>query len=319
MPSAASSPWESPNCSPATGSDRPTTVPPVRTVHLLVNPSARRGAVDGDTVRTLLTERGLRVEILDPDGPDDVAAVIERSAPDRVIAVGGDGLVHRALPALVGTGVELGLVPSGTGNDFARALGLPRRRRTAVERSLGSTTDVDVLSVRFTDGISSYAATIVTAGFSGRVNRTANERTFPRGQLKYTAASFTELRRLSSFPLEVRGLSDELDHTLSGPCALLAVANTRYFGGGMAIAPEADPTNGLFDIAIVGAVPAWQLGLVLPAVFIGQHVRHPKVFVVSGRAASFDQPEDVWADGERIGSGPFAVEIVEAGLRIAAL
>ncbi len=209
---------------------------------------------------------------------------IERAAPERVVAVGGDGLIHHSLPALVGTGIVLGIVPSGTGNDFARSLGLPRRRRSSTLRSVGPDCAIDLLRVAFSDGTSALAATVVTAGFSGRVNKTANDRSFPRGQLKYTAASFTELRRLRSSAVVVEGSPE-----LSGPCTMLAVANTRHFGGGMAIAPTADPTDGLLDLTIVGDVPAWQLALVLPTVFAGQHVRHPQVRTDTATAAGIQQ------------------------------
>lgn len=229
-----------------------------------------------------------------------------------MVAVGGDGLIHHALPALAGTDIILGMVPSGTGNDFARGLGLPSRRRRATRRALDRARSVDLLRVDFADGVSAIAATVVTAGFSGRVNRTANERSFPRGQLRYTVASFTELRRLTSFDLEFGEPSP-----LSGRSTILAVANTRFFGGGMSIAPAADPTDGCFDVVVVGDVPAWQLALVLPTVFVGQHVRHPQVRTDRARIASIRQDEEVWADGEPIGRGSFTVEVIPEALRVA--
>ncbi len=285
----------------------------MRTVHLLVNPASRRGAADANEVEADLERSGFRVLRLSPSGPDAIADEIERADPERVVAVGGDGLIHDSLPALAGTTIVLGIVPSGTGNDFARSLGLPRRRRSATRRSLGPDCAVDLLRVAFDDGTSAFAATVVTSGFSGRVNKTANERSFPRGQLKYTAASFTELRRLRSSEVVVEGSPE-----LSGPSTIVAVANTRHFGGGMAIAPRADPTDGLLDLTIVGDVTAWQLALVLPTVFVGQHVHHPLVHTTTAKSVGIQQTDEVWADGERIGSGAFTVEVIPAGLRVAA-
>lgn len=291
----------------------------MRTIHLLVNPSSKRGTKDGEAVRSILVDLGVTVEHLRPTCADDVAASIDRAGPEHVVAVGGDGLIHRALPALAGHEITLGIVPSGTGNDFARALGLPARRRPATRRAIGSYRAIDLLRIALDDGSTAWAATVVTSGFSGRVNQTANERSFPRGQLKYTVASFTELGRLASFPMTLRSQDDDEDlAALSGACTLLAIANTRYFGGGMAIAPTADPTDGLFDVTIVGDVPAWQLAAVLPTVFVGQHVRHPEVRCGRGANARVGQPEDVWADGELIGRGPFSVEVVGGALRVAA-
>jgi diacylglycerol kinase (ATP) len=286
----------------------------VSTVHLLVNPSSRRGATDAVAVESELVTLGVHVERLSTSGPDDVAPSIQRAEPERVIAVGGDGLVHHALPALIGTETVLGMVPSGTGNDFARALGLPTRRRRAARRALAEPQPVDLLRVGFDNGSTVLAATVVTAGFSGNVNRTANERSFPRGQLRYTVAAFSELRRLTSFDVEF----DELA-ALSGRATLLSIANTRFFGGGMAIAPDADPADGCFDATVVGDVSAWQFALVLPAVFVGQHVRHPAVTIGRGRSVSIRQGEDVWADGERIGRGPFSVEVMSEAVLVAGI
>lgn len=284
----------------------------MRTVHLLVNPASRRGATDADAVETELGEMGIDVVRLSPSGPDTVAAAITAAEPERVIAVGGDGLIHRALPALAETGIVLGIVSSGTGNDFARSLELPRRRGSATRRSIGPDRVVDLLRVTFGDGSTALAATVVTAGFSGRVNKRANERSFPRGQLKYTVASLAELRQLHATDIVVENSPD-----LSGPCTLLAVANTPHFGGGMAIAPQADPTDGMLDLTVVGDVPAWQLALVLPTVFLGQHVRHPRVRTRTADAVGIGQADEVWADGERIGSGSFTVEVMPAALRVA--
>lgn len=289
------------------------------TVHLLANPAARRGRIDAAAVADQLLGMGQRVERIDPAGADDVAAAVRRAAPDRVVLVGGDGLIHRALPALVESQIPVGIVPSGTGNDFARALGLPGRRSHAVERAMGPVSPVDVMEIERPGEAPTLVASVATAGFSGRVNATANSRSFPKGQLKYTAASFTELRRLRSFDLTVRrseGGSRADD--LGGPCTFFAIANTRFFGGGMAIAPDAVPTDGQLRVVVVRSVPRWQLAAVLPTVFLGQHVKHPRVEQWSGPRIELDHGEDLWADGELIGPGSLAVSIRSRALFVAA-
>lgn len=290
------------------------------TVHLLVNPASRRGAKDAHAVRKQLVSLGRTVERIEADGPTDVAPAIRRAGPSRVIAVGGDGLIHHALPALVEDQIALGIVPSGTGNDFARGLGLPKRRSSAVERAIGSTTAVDVLKVEHGDGLETLVATSVTAGFSGRVNATANARSFPKGQLKYTVASLVELRRLEAFHLSVGPTESNADEQtgLSGPSAFFAVANTRFFGGGMAIAPKALATDGLAHLTVVGGVPAWKLALVLPSVFVGQHVRHPQVSESVATRFELDHDQQVWADGEWVGTGRISVSVVPTALFVGA-
>lgn len=257
--------------------------------------------------------KGHKVERIEPRSPADVSQAIRRAGPERVVAVGGDGLIHHALPALVESNTALGIVPSGTGNDFARALGLPMRRAAAVDRALGPVTTVDVLEVEHTDGRSTLVATAVTAGFSGRVNATANARSFPKGQLKYTVASFVELRRLEAFELGVTGVTG-----VGGPCSFFAVANTRFFGGGMAIAPKAEAADGQLHLTIVDAVPAWKLALVLPTVFIGQHVRHPNVSERVATRVGLDHDQEVWADGEFVGQGSITVRVVPSALFVGA-
>lgn len=288
-------------------------------MHLLVNPASRRGSADGDAVRSALVDRGCTIEVIEPAGADDVAAAIDRAGPDHVVAVGGDGLVHRALPALAHTDITLGIVPSGTGNDLARALGLPRKRAAAVERALGQTTTIDLLRAQVGGARPTLIHSVLTAGFSGRVNDAANRRSFPRGQLKYTVASVAELGRLRAVPLfgEVR-TADGGGVTMVERCAFFAVANTRFFGGGMAIAPNASATDGLLHVVTVGDVPAWQLAAVLPTVFAGQHVRHPAVDQVDGVHVDIEQDESVWGDGELIGAGSVSVDVVPGALRVAA-
>lgn len=289
--------------------------PDFSTVHLLVNPASRRGSDDATTVRDQLVAEGLRVERIQANGPSDVAAAIRRADPKRVIAVGGDGLIHHALPALVESKIPLGIVPSGTGNDFARALGVPKRRAAAVERAVGPASAIDVLRVDHGGG-STLVATSVTAGFSGRVTATANARSFPKGQLKYTVASFVELGRLQPFDLTVEGVDAAAD--LSGSCSFFAVANTKFFGGGMAIAPKASAKDGTLHLTVVSEVPAWKLAMVLPSVFVGQHVRHPAVHESSSTSVHVRHDQDVWADGEFVGSGEFTASVVPTALFVGA-
>ena len=298
---------------------------------LLVNPRARQGRGGGAAAAIVdrLTALGHSVRRIEPSSEAEVgpslAAAIEDGI-DRVLIAGGDGLVHRSLPALVSTtagehGVPVGLLPIGTGNDFARALGVPRRRTRAVERAMGAVTPVDVLQIERQGQPATLVASVATAGFSGRVNATANARSFPRGQLKYTAASFTELRRLRPFHLAVGGGGigrADVAVELGGPCTFFAIANTRFFGGGMAIAPGADPSDGELTLVVVRSVPRWELAAVLPTVFLGQHVRHPRVEVWSGPRLEVDHDQMLWADGEEVGSGPFTVSVRPRALFVAA-
>ena len=266
------------------------------TIRLLVNPTrSRRPNVDDEIIGRLAT-KGIAVEPLSPVGITGIAPAITEAADagmDRLLIAGGDGLIHHALPALAGSDIAVGIIGVGTGNDFARGLGLPTDLPEAIHTALGPASPVDLV----TRGDGTFAASVVTGGFSGTVNARANTLRFPPGQQRYTVATLLELPRLHTVGLRltVDGTTHELDTTL------FAVANTRYFGGGMAICPDATPTDGMLDVTVIGPTSRVTLARVLPTVFSGRHVNHPAVTTYRGERIEIDTEADLWADGE-----PFA-------------
>lgn len=267
------------------------------TVHLLLNPSVttkRRAAVDAAISRAL-TARGHDVVELRPPSREAIASTVteaRRAGVTRLLIAGGDGLVHYSLPAISGSDIAVGIVPVGTGNDFARALGIPTDIEDAVEAALAEPVAVDLIST----GSGHLAASVLTGGFSARVTERANEVRFPPGQQRYTVASLIELRKLK--PTELELTVDGERHRLSA--SLFAVANTRYFGGGMAICPDARPDDGLLDVTVVGSTSRFEFARVLPTVFSGRHVRHPAVSVFRGHTIELSTSAELWADGERL-------------------
>ncbi|MEZ5229468.1 MAG: diacylglycerol kinase family protein [Acidimicrobiales bacterium] len=289
-------------------------------VHFLARPEAGGPRAAALTKATdAATALGFRHRVLTAASPSEIPAVIDehRAELHRLVIVGGDGLIHFALPALAGTSITAGLVPSGTGNDFARGLGigeghkLPAARHRSVLRQaiLGDPKSIDL--IEGDDG--RLAASVVTAGFSGRVTARANPMRFPPGQAKYTVATVLEAARLE--PVAVRftidGESVDLD------TAFFAIGNTRYFGGGMAICPDAEEDDGLLDLVVVEAVPAFELLRVMPTVFAGRHVRHPKVKTYRARSVRVETDEPLWADGEEFGSAPVTLAARPGALAVA--
>ena len=287
------------------------------TVHVLVNPASKRGEVDGSKVVEQLESLGYDTVVIRPDSAADVASQIQESGTtiDRLVVVGGDGVIHHMLGAVAQTDISVGIVPSGTGNDFARSLGLPKRRTDAVVAALGDAEPVDLLRVRMSNGSARWVASVLTAGFSGRVNRVANSLAFPKGQQKYTVATLMEVRRLEAFHLEMSVGNEQY----AGRCTFFAVANTRHFGGGMAICPAADPSDSRLDVTVVGEVSRTALLLMLPTVFPGRHIGHRAVSLFTGRSVSITLDEELWADGEPLGVGSAEIELVEGAVRIAGL
>ncbi len=270
-------------------------------VHLLVNPNAgARRRADVDAISGAIRVRGHKVAELRPTSIDTIAKTIiaaRSNGLERLVIAGGDGLIHHALPAIAGTGLPVGIVPIGTGNDFARAAGLTTDVDRAVDAALSAPTSVDLISS--TSG--GWAASVVTGGFSGRVNATANTLRFPAGQQRYTVATFMELRHLEAFQLRLE-IDDDV-HELTS--TMFAIGNTRFFGGGMAICPHAVPSDGLLDVTVIGATSRRELARVLPTVFVGGHITHPKVSVFRGRRIGVYADVQLWADGEPFAGNSF--------------
>ncbi len=286
---------------------------------LLVNPRSGQGRGAGavGAIADRLTGLGHSVRRVEPPSAEQVApglaAAIEEGA-DRVLVAGGDGLFHRALPALLaptptGPSAPVGLLPVGTGNDFARALGHARRIEQVIERALGPTRWLDVLQ---TPG--GPVASVVTAGFSGRVNLTANGMTLPVGSMKYTLATLKESTRLRPVPLRMQ-LDD--GRIIDQDVSFVAIANTRYFGGGMAICPDADPADGLLDVTVVDPLSAPRLLLFLPLVYSGRHVRHPAVTTYRARSVSVTCGDSFWGDGEALGFAAGRIGIAPRSIAVA--
>ena len=227
-----------------------------------------------------------------------------RGGVTRLVIAGGDGLVHNALPAIAETDIPVGLLAQGTGNDLARALGLPTDLDAAVDAALADPVAVDLITLDGggdieRSGPGSLVATVVTGGFSGRVTARANGLRFPRGQQRYTIATLIELAKLDTVDIELT--VDGETHELAS--SLFAVGNTRYFGGGMAICPDAKPTDGLLDVTVVGPTTKFEFARVLPTVFSGRHVAHPSVTTFRGRRIELRTSADLWGDGELLGNG----------------
>ena len=284
-------------------------------VHLLVSPGAgRHGTADAKaTVISRVEAAGHEIVDLTASSAEaslDAARATVADGCERLIAVGGDGMVHIALQAVAGTNTVLGIVPVGTGNDFAGAVGLTGAPVTEMtDRALGSPASVD--AIRTDHG---WVATVATGGFSVAVNERAERMSFPKGSSRYTLATILEMPHLRHCPLSltVDGEQHQLD------AALFAVANTAYFGGGMAICPDADPGDGLLDVCVAGDIGRIALLRWLPKVYKGTHLRHPKAHTFRGRKIVVESLDvNLRGDGEALGPLPVTLEAVPGAIQLA--
>jgi diacylglycerol kinase (ATP) len=288
-------------------------------VALLVNPAAGGGRSPKLARRAVarLRERGIEVnELVGADGRH--AAALARAAvgdADVLATVGGDGMISIALQALVGTEVPLGIVPAGSGNDHARAYGIPRHspEKAADVIAADHWTTVDVGRIVAADGETRYFGTVMAAGFDSLVNDRANRMRRPRGRLRYNLAAVAELANLRPMPFRV-----EVDDDLFNQDLLLAaVGNAASYGGGMRICPEADAADGLLDVTVVRAMPRWRVIRFFPSVYTGTHIRHDEVELYRATSVRLDAPGiRAYADGELVGALPVEVSIVPRALRV---
>ncbi|MDT0345661.1 diacylglycerol kinase [Streptomyces litchfieldiae] len=291
-------------------------------ITLLVNPAAGRGNADGAALRAARVLRGAGFLVRGVVGEDARDAVRRARAAvaggtGALIAVGGDGIVSLALQAVAGTGTPLGIVPAGTGNDTARACGLPlgdpdaAGEVAAAALKAGTTRALDLGRVG-----ESWFASVLASGFDSRVNDRGNRMRHPRGRLRYDLAMVAELAGLRTVPYRMRlddGPWREIDATL------IAVGNGPSYGGGMRICAGARLDDGLFDITVVGEVDRRTLLRVFPRVYRGTHLGHPAVSVFRAARVTLEAPGVTgYADGEPLGRLPLTAECVRGAVRLLA-
>ena len=287
-------------------------------VAVLVSPSAGRGRARALAAEVLaeLRTAGLEPRLLPATtgaAAEQAAAAAVAAGTAAVVAVGGDGAAHAALQAVAGTTTPLAVIPAGTGNDLALALGVPRApvaavRAAAEDLLAGVPRTVD--AGRTGDR---WWATVLCCGFDSAVTDRANRLRWPRGRRRYDIAVLAELARLrpTVLTLVVDGETREL------PVTLVAVGNTCWYGGGMKVCPGADPTDGLFDVTVVGPISRLDLVRTKPRLTAGTHVEHPAVTVFRASRVELASPGlNAYADGEPVAPLPAAAECVPGALHV---
>lgn len=286
---------------------------------VLVNPAARGGRSRALLAPVLgrLRRGGREISVIVGGA---AAETLERARtavaenPGALVAFGGDGLVHLALQAVAGTGVPLGVIPAGTGNDIAAALGLPKGDLTAAADVVlrGEARVIDAAKAG-----GEWFAGVVACGFDSRVNERANRMTWPPGMARYAVALVRELRSFRPIPFRIGLDGPDGPETIECEAMLVAVGNTSSYGAGMRVCPDAVPDDGLLDVTILGAVPKRTFLRTFPRVYRGSHVTHPSVTVRRAHRVTLEAPEVVaYADGERLGPVPLVCEIVPGALRV---
>ena len=277
---------------------------------------ARQAASLGLAGETLFSER--------PGHAEELAQEAAERGARLIVAVGGDGTVHEAVNGLMRTDPEhrpeLATIPRGTGRDFARSFRIPRSTEQALAVALnGATRTVDVGRAGFTawDGAASesYFANFAGAGISGAVAARANTSSKALGGKAsfFWATTVVFLRwENSEYEVTVDGVQT------AGRMLEVIAAIGDQLAGGMRLAPEADPADGLFDVVLIGDATKLDFVRTLPKIYRGTYLPHPRAEVVRGSRVEVRTavPLPLALDGEQPGTTPAVFEIVPGALRV---
>jgi len=266
----------------------------------------------------------------------------KRDEVDVILLFGGDGTIHRHLGHLVELGLPVLVVPAGSGNDFARALGLRRVRDSLAawksfcregsnirEIDLGVITAVnkagEALAPHERPSTQQYFCCVAGVGLDSEVARRANALPrWLRGNGGYVLSLAPTLFTFPPFSVRILAstsesyLSDGWTLRFQQSALLAAFANTPLYGGGMRVAPKAKMDDGLLDICIVGALSAFRFFRLFPTVYNGRHltIKEVRYFQDSRVKVETERPLDVYADGEYVCQTPVEIAVERAVLKV---
>ena len=265
--------------------------------------AAQRG-LDGDA---LISER--------PGQLTTLAADAVAGGATRLVVVGGDGSVNEVVNGIADAhGVELAVIPRGTGWDFVRTFDIPRNLDAAVDVALtGSVREIDLGAVTYRtwggEDARSIFANVASAGISGAIAQRANESSKTLGgKVSYYWATLAVFVGWQTGEMRVTVDGE----SRNGKMIDAVVCNGRYLGGGMMMCPEAEPDDGVFDVLLIGDVTKRDLLLVLPRTYKGNHLPHPRLELLRGKVVTVEsaEPLPIELDGEQPGTTPARFEVL---------
>ena len=298
---------------------------------VIVNPKSRGGATGRrwSAIEAKLRDAFGAIEIERTRGPRDAERIARegvRAGAEVVIAAGGDGTASEVVAGILGAGLgayaEVALLPLGTGGDLARGLGLAGSLEDAIARiASGKSRRIDAGRARFTtrEGreLTTHFLNIASLGVSGLVTQLVNDapKTFG-GRVSFFLGTVRAIARWRAVPVTIR-LDGAVVH--EGPLHLAAVANGRYFGGGMQVAPAARFDDGVFDLVVFrGEGGKGRLLRKFPLLYSGRHLALDEVTQQRGGVVEASSDAELWLeiDGEPLGRAPARFECLPGALRL---
>ncbi len=282
---------------------------------LVVNPNAGgKLAKSYFAAKDFFAENNMEHTLISADSPEGCRDQLNQLKPDKIVALGGDGTLHSLTRFAVENSTPVVLIPSGSGNDSARKLGLSDKApRQILKEGLQEQRfeQIDLMKVTVSGGVH-YSTGTISAGLDAFVNQRTNNYRFG-GFLKYPIGLLRELPSFSA--VDYKLTVDGEQRFLRG--MLCSVSNSGIFGGGMRIVPDADLTDSSIELFTVDELPKAELLRVFPRVYRGTHLSHPAVRVENVKKLSLSAEVPIYADGEPLGFGGFDVEVVPKALSIA--
>jgi diacylglycerol kinase (ATP) len=290
-------------------------------VTLLTNPQAGHGNAPHAAERAVARFQELGVSVVQIVGRDAAHAreLVEGAVAEgteALIVVGGDGVIRLALQALAHSGIPLGIVPAGTGNDHAREYKLPTGDPAAAVDLItaGHTETVDLGLIRGADGTNNWFGTVAATGFDSLVSDRVNRMSWPHGRMRYNLAILAELSQLRPLPFR---LVFDGEREVVTDLTLAAFGNTRSYGGGMLICPNADHSDGMLDVTMVKAGSRTRLIRLFPTVFKGTHTGLTEVSTERARTITVESPGiNAYADGDYVCPLPVEISASPGALKI---
>ncbi len=301
----------------------------IEQARVIVNPVAGANATyrKWPRISSLLKHIGLSFEYHYTEGVGHAIELAQAAARDGcrlLVAVGGDGTLHEvANGILLSEDLEkatIGIISTGTGSDFIRSTGHDRDYIKACSSLTGTKRiliDVGVVEYQGNGEVKKrFFINSAGVGFDAAVAETSNHLPkFLGGTIPYVMGLFKSLVSYRNKPVEMK-VDDRCE---SGKILSVVVANGRYFGGGMRVAPLADVSDGLLDVIAVGDMGKLELLRAFPTIYKGTHIHHPKVSSHKATQVEIESPQRflVHADGEFLGEGPVSFGLLPSALSIA--
>ena len=298
---------------------------------IIVNPTAGWGyaAQISPLIAEEFARLGAEFELVHTTGPGEAIDLARQAALDgfdRIVAVGGDGTLHEVINGFFREGrairmdAVLGVLPSGTGTDFAKTLGLPLLMEKAAQKLLhGNPHPVDLGWITYQDFQGRrnrrLFANIAEGGLGGEVVRRMNSRKKRGGTVPFLTEAIRSLFNYQPQPVRVQ-IDDRIERKIEA--LFVIVANGRFYGGGMKIAPEAEPDDGLFDVVLIKDLSAFKVLRNIYRFYTGSHIQLPEVEVLRGKKVLLESEGELLleADGELLGKAPAEFEICHHAVRV---